>query len=397
MLPRYREDGLARSRVGGVGCLQLSDAGYEVELDVWDWLLGQNFVTKMSDALDRAERVVALFSAAYFDRSRYTSEEWSAALFHGPGAGAGQLVPVRIEDVPGDQVPAVLRPLVYRDLFGLEENAARRVLLESVTGPGRPDREPAFPGRDVTGQRSGPGPRLPGSVPRVWNVPARNLGFTGRDDLLMRLRERVLGGDHAVVQALDGMGEVGKTQLAAEYAHRFAGDYDVVWWVAAEQAGLVGDQMAVLAAELGCAVPGTDTAAAVRAVLAELRRRGRWLLVFDTAEAPADVARWLPGGSTGHILITSRRRGWDELAVPVGVDVFARAESVAILQARVDGLTGADAGRLAEHLGDLPLGVAQAAAYLADTGTPTAGYLDLLATRAAALLAGEPRRRIPGR
>jgi hypothetical protein len=48
--------------------------------------VGRNFVTAMSDALDRAERVVALFSTAYFDRSRYTVEEWSAAVLHVPGA-----------------------------------------------------------------------------------------------------------------------------------------------------------------------------------------------------------------------------------------------------------------------------------------------------------------------
>ena len=74
----------------------------------------------MSDALDRCDRVVALFSAAYFDRSRYTTEEWSAAALHVPGAGEGRLVPVRVEEVPAAQVPAVLRPLVYRDLFGVE-------------------------------------------------------------------------------------------------------------------------------------------------------------------------------------------------------------------------------------------------------------------------------------
>jgi hypothetical protein len=45
---------------------QLTDAGHAVELDVWDWAAGENFVTKISDALDRAGRVVALWSAEYF-------------------------------------------------------------------------------------------------------------------------------------------------------------------------------------------------------------------------------------------------------------------------------------------------------------------------------------------
>ena len=216
-----------------------------------------------------------------------------------------------------------------------------------------------------------------GARPRVWNIPARNPGFTGRDDLLAEVREQLLAGDKAVVQALHGMGGVGKTQLAAEYAHRFAGTYDLAWWINAEQGGLIGDQVAALGLALGCVQPGAGTEAVRAAVLAELRHRGRWLLVFDNAEDPADVAPWLPGGG-GHVLITSRQRGWDEVAAPVEVDVLARAESVAILQTRVAALSGADADRLAAELGDLPLAIAQAAGFMADTGMAADEFLVLL-------------------
>jgi hypothetical protein len=373
---------------------QLTDAGYSVELDVWDWAAGQNFMTAMSDALDRADRVVALFSTAYLDRSRYTTEEWSASMLHMPPGDPKQLLPLRVEDVAVTQIPAVLRPLLFHDLFGLEEDAARRVLLEAAAGPRRPDRPPVFPGPGRPGRLSrmgGSGPRLPGSVPRVWKVPTRNPGFTGRDSLLVLVRERLLGGDRAVVQALHGIGGVGKTQLAAEYAHRFAGDYEVVWWIAAEQAELIGGQAAALATELGCAAPGTGTAVMAQAAVTELRGRGRWLLVFDNAERPQDLTPWLPGGTTGHILITTRTQGWDELAAPVEVDVLARTESVAILRARVPALSSADADQLAEALGDLPLGVAQAAGYLAETGMSANEYLHLLSTRAGEILAeGRP-------
>ena len=99
-------------------------------------------------------------------------------------------------------------------------------------------------------------------------------------------------------------------------------------------------------------------------MLAALREGGRWLLVFDNAEQAEDVMEWLPGGG-GHVLITSRQHRWTEVAVPVEVDVLARAESVAMLQARLPGLAAADADRLAWQLGDLPLAVAQAAGYLA--------------------------------
>jgi hypothetical protein len=228
------------------------------------------------------------------------------------------------------------------------------------------------------------GPRLSGSVPRVWNIPARNPGFTGRDDLLEAVRERLLAGDRAVVQALHGMGGVGKTQLAAEYAHRFAAAYDLAWWVDSEYGGLIGDQFAALGLTLGCVQAGAGIDVVRAVVLAELREQGGWLLVLDDAASPADVTPWLPSG--GHVLITSRDQGWAEVAVPVEVDVLARPESVEILQYRVAGLAEADADRLAGELGDLPLAVAQAAGFMAETGMAAEEYLGLLRTRAGQLL-----------
>ena len=130
---------------------QLTDAGYTVELDVWDWAAGQNFMTAMSDALDRCDRVVALFSAAYFDRSRYTTRSGRPQRCT-RRYGEGRLVPLRVEDVPTAEMPAVLRPLLFRDLFGVDEEQARRGLLEAVAGPTTPDHQPVFPGRGTPGE-----------------------------------------------------------------------------------------------------------------------------------------------------------------------------------------------------------------------------------------------------
>ena len=187
------------------------------------------------------------------------------------------------------------------------------------------------------------------------------------------------------MQVLHGMGGVGKTQLATEYAHRFAGAYELVWWVDAEQTELMGDQFAALGAELVCVEAGAATDRVRAAVLRELRQRDRWLLLFDNAENSDDVVPWLPGGG-GHVLITSRERAWAEIAAPVEVDVLARTESIAILRDRVTGLSDADGDRLAAHLGDLPLAVVQAAGYLAETGMSAGEYLRLLGTRTAEIL-----------
>jgi len=275
--------------------------------------------------------------------------------------------------------------------FGIRQEAFRRRVQDSGLTT-QSFRNPAELGRlaerslqELAGTRRGAGPLSPGSVLRVWNIPARNPGFTGRDGLLAAVREGLQAGGKAVAQALEGMGGVGKTQLAIEYAHRFAADYDLAWWVNSEQGGLIGDQFAALGMALGCIQPGAGTEVVRAAVLAELRGRDRWLLVFDNGENPADVRPWLPGGG-GHVLITSRERNWAELAVPVEVDVLARPESVAILQDRVTGLSGADANGLADQLGDLPLAVAQAAGFIAETGMAAAQYLQLLGTQPGQLL-----------
>jgi hypothetical protein len=224
-------------------------------------------------------------------------------------------------------------------------------------------------------------PTGPKPKDRIWgSVPARNPAFTGRDDLLARVRAALAAGDRVAVQALHGMGGVGKTQLAAEYAHRFAADYDIVWWLSAESTTLLGDQFAALALELACAAEDAQLDQVRRAVLTALRARSRWLVVFDNAERPDDIAAWLPGGP-GHVLITSRSSRWDELAATVSVDLFTRAESVAAIRARVPFLTEADAAQVADAVGDLPLAVAQAAGYLAYTGIPPAEYVRLLAER----------------
>jgi hypothetical protein len=230
-----------------------------------------------------------------------------------------------------------------------------------------------------------PGQRPAKTTLRVWNIPARNPAFTGRDDLLTAVQAGLRARPAAVVQALHGMGGVGKTQLAAEYAHRFASSYDLTWWIDAEQDRLIGDQVVSLGLMLGCVPAGSEAETARVAVLAELRQRDRWLLIFDNAQAPADVAPWLPGGG-GHALITSRQRGWDELATPIEVDVLTRAESIELLRRRVPQLTETDADQLAAELGDLPLAIAQSAGFIADTGTPASQYLALLRTQAGQLL-----------
>jgi len=239
-------------------------------------------------------------------------------------------------------------------------------------------------GRDIHIHQAAP--QAPPAPIRAWgHVPARNLAFAGREEELARVRAALTSGSRAAVQALHGMGGVGKTQLAIEYAHRHSRDYDIVWWLDSENTSLLAQQFTELAGKLGCAPAGTAPDAVRSAVLSDLHDRDRWLLVFDNAEQPDELSPWLPAGP-GHVLITSRSGAWAELAIPVPVDVLPRAEAVALLHTRVPTLPEPDADALADALGDLPLALAQAAAYLAEARVTVADYVGLLRDRADDLL-----------
>jgi tetratricopeptide (TPR) repeat protein len=362
----------------------LIDAGYSVELDCWDWAAGDNFVVRMRDALENAKRVIALYSPAYFEAVRYTTEEWSAALTKDEDDGP-RLLPVRIEPC---EVPRLLRPLLWCDLYDTSEGEALSRLLAAVRGPAGPQGRPAYPPRQARRRREASGdtgPRLPGMLPPVWNIQPSNPAFVGRDAALVELREQLLTAGTAVARALHGTAGVGKTQLAVEYAYRFAGSYQLAWWVAAEQTALIPTQLANLAVEAGIADRTMEIQAAVSALQADLRHRPGWLLIFDNAEEPNDVRPWLPSGP-GHVLITSRNPNWGEIAAPVGVPVFAAEESVALLQRRVPGITEAEAGQVASTLDHLPLALSQAAGVLSETALPTHIYLENVAGHAAEML-----------
>jgi tetratricopeptide (TPR) repeat protein len=241
----------------------------------------------------------------------------------------------------------------------------------------------------VTGSGS---PETGGHVPEVWGrVPQRNINFTGRDDLLAKLRAGVTTTVTAVVpHALQGMGGVGKTQVAIEYAYRFRSEYDLVWWISADQPALVRSSLAALAPHLRLP-PSTATGIedAANAVLDALRRGNpyeRWLLIFDNADQPEEINDIIPR-EPGHVLITSRNHRWQAVVDTVSVNVFSRAESVEFLNRRVPkAISGPDAERLARELGDLPLALEQAGALQAETGMSVGEYLRLLQEQATGLM-----------
>jgi CO dehydrogenase nickel-insertion accessory protein CooC1 len=326
--------------------------------------------------LQLAPRAIAVLSSAYL-HSPDARSIWKTLSAADAAGTHRQLVPVRVSDVRITE-PFTGHPAI--DLARMDASQATARLLWALDRPAPPSGSTGNPAAE---------PRFPGTIPPVWNVPARNADFTGRGATLEQLRDKLAGGGVAVVvaQALYGLGGVGKTQLALEYAHRFMADYDLVWWVPSERAEETSGALADLARKLGLKV-GDNVAEAAEAALEELRRdtTPHWLLIFDNADDPKQLEPYLPTGA-GHVLITSRNQAWTHSAEPLEVDVFTSDESVTHLLRHVPELEMADAQRVADALGHLPLAVEQASAWLEQTGMPADAYVEQLATQSTRILA----------
>jgi hypothetical protein len=205
---------------------QLEEAGYSVEIQAWDSQFGENFIKWMNEASKNCRRTMAILSKAYFT-GRFSEDEWTAAFYK------NRLLPVRIEDI---EIGGLLGPIAYIDLVDLNEVEAKKKLLQDVKlERKKPQTAPVYPGsikHTVTMPK-----RFPGAVPSVWNLPyPRNPNFTGREETLSQLHQALNSGQPAALtQAVTGLGGIGKTQTALEYAYRYAADYEMIWWLRAEE------------------------------------------------------------------------------------------------------------------------------------------------------------------
>ena len=364
---------------------ELTRANQSVVLDCSDWQTGDNFVSRISVALGSCDALVAICSAAYFEPGRWTTEEWTAALARTKEDPRFRLVLVRIDDA---ELPQILRSMISVSIFGLAEAEARAKVLRAVSVQFEPAGiAPYPPGLYRETGKLTRSPRLPGRPPSTWgSVPAYNASFTGRDQVLVNLRDALGRAGQPVVTVLHGPSGVGKTQLAIEYTWRFANDYDAVWWIGSSSPDTVREQLAALAVDLELDRSDED----VEAVLQRLRRYFRsttsWLLVFDNADSPELLRDLIPHGP-GHVLVTSRNPHWHEISTEaIEIGSFDRDESVSFLRMYDSDVADDAAGMLADALGDLPLGLAQAAIFMSSTGTPVDEYLRLLSSSANSIM-----------
>ena len=230
-----------------------------------------------------------------------------------------------------------------------------------------------MPGDDRAGVAVRPGQVVVGEIPRE---PA---AFVARVMVSPAGRRRWRG-RVAVVCAVTGLRGVGKTQIAAAYARARVGEgWGLVGWVNAETRDVLLDGLNRVAEGLGVADPEGDSLESARRLRAYLQTRaGEGLLVLDNATDPDGLRPFLPATGGTQVVVTTTDRAFAALGQPVDVSAFTRPQSAGYLRERT-GLADEDgADAVAQQLGDLPLGLAQAAATIGRQHLTYSTYLERL-------------------
>ena len=364
----------------------LEEAGFSVVFQQWDFnTAGRSVIGNIDNASKECERTLAVLSPDYF-KSQFTTLEWHTALQKDPTGELGLLIPVIVREC---KIEGLLATRAYVSFIGSDENQAKVALLKGLDkARAKPASKPNF--KTVDQKYLLHNSKILGTLPPIWNVPHRNPDFTGRNEVLHELRLLLTKTNHSThtQQVLYGLGGIGKSQVAIEYAYRNNDLYDLVWWMRAAEKETLSLDYVALASELD--LPEKNSAEqefVIQAVRKWLDRHTNWLLVFDNVGNSRNIKDYLPKSSGGHVLVTSRNQDWQ---TPLEIKIWSRKESLAFLHKRTGQENDNDAEAIAEGLGDLPLALAQAASYIKTRNKSYVEYFELFTNRRKELWKREP-------
>jgi hypothetical protein len=277
-------------------------------------------------------------------------------------------------------------------------NTQRRWPDEPATSPDFPtEPQPDKSQRSVAQQ-----PKFPGASPSTWNVPyQRNPFFTGREEVIKQLYEALRTGQEAGMaqpQALSGLGGIGKTQVAVEYAHRYNSDFQRVLWAKADsREHLISDFEEIAGLlnrkeQAGLPDPQEkheqDQMHIVHALQDWLEENGDWLMILDNADDLKMIGDFIPHAGKGHLVLTTRTRNVGRIAQPIQIDRMTVEDGVLFLlrrarmiakDSRLDNSSPSDrekAEEVFEALDGLPLTLDQAGSYIDENACGLSGYLE---------------------
>jgi tetratricopeptide (TPR) repeat protein len=344
-------------------------------LDKWNLVPGEPWQEALEDALDECETVAVFVGPNTI--SPWENEEMRSALETRVHEKTRRVIPVLLPGAPDSRdlkLPRFLSRLTWVDFrAGFHDEEALYRLYCGIKG--------IKPGADKIDERATGGGLPPGSY-----VPfTRNALFTGREADLGSLAEKLLEGEFTntvISQAVTGMGGIGKTQLAVEFAYRYGPRFKGVHWLDLRDVTALDGAIALCGVKMG--YTHADQRELVAATMKHWVEDGPRLLILDNFEDVAQSNEVLAGFQhpSLRLLVTSRRKDFPR-ATGLRVQelgVFSEPESLDFLEKTLErGETPQARKDLAEKLGHLPLALELAASYININRTGIEGYLEELA------------------
>jgi tetratricopeptide (TPR) repeat protein len=362
----------------------LEKLGHVAHLHDWEISGGGDIFAWMEDHHDEASHVLCVVSEAYL-KAPYSALERRAAQWAAITNRPNFVLPVFIERC---EAPTLLALFKRCDLHGLSEDEARERLAGFLQPAAKPTGPVPFPGakKVVTSGGTQP-PQAPVAFPgqktergsAISNIPINvPRHFLGRETAVTAIDAELSGNSSRVaITALHGLRGVGKSTLAAAYAHRRREDYQATWWIRAETESTMRADLVSLGVRLGWVAADAAEEVAINATLAKLGEDGTGvLLIYDNANNSREIQKYLPRGGAARILVTSTAPDWRGVATQVDIEVWPDAVGAEYLVRRSGRAEERNAAlALSKTLGGLPLAHEQAAAFCQRVGISLAEYL----------------------
>ena len=373
---------------------ELEKLGHAPRIHEWEISAGGDIAKWMDERLKHADSVLCVVSAVYLTKD-YSGWERRAAQWAAQNNRPNFALPVFVEDC---EPPPLLAVVKRCDLYGVGEEEARARLAAYLTPAAKPTGATRFPGkvevvaayaptRTAVAFPGGPSARQP------RNLPFASLGdlFKGRETELERLRAALVDAKGVAVagRTLHGLGGIGKTRLAIEYALRHEADYSALLFVRADSPATLNASLVALASAAALDLAekeAKEDTARIEAALRWLADHPTWLIILDNVdddEAVGAVAKLMARLRGGHVIVTARAADFPASLRKIELGVLDEDAATEFLLERTqeDRVQAPDdvarARELARELGGLALGLEQAGAYIAKQRIGFVGYLKL--------------------
>ncbi|MBW4581677.1 MAG: tetratricopeptide repeat protein [Tildeniella nuda ZEHNDER 1965/U140] len=350
----------------------LESEGYTTIIQAWDFGAGGNFVLEMQTAAAEAERTIAVLSNHSL-RSGFVQAEWAAAFAKDATGKARRLIPIRVADCTPQGLWA---QILYVDLVGKPEDIATELVRQEAKKAvkkerGKPTQKPIYP--DSTPHTK---PIYPPSI--LQNLPYGSTNFVGRETELAQIHEQLQRGSTVAISAISGMGGIGKTELALQYARQHCRESDYpggLCWIRARED--VGTQIISFVRSCLELIPPDDLELIEKVRWCWRRwREGAALLIFDDVQEYDDIAPFLPPQDSRFKVLLTTRSHFGSPVQDIQLEVLSEAKALELLRAIVSQGRDTTDPRLLQEVGDLerqlcewlgylPLGVELVGRYLA--------------------------------